>query len=107
MLGAVESYYKFPHNIVDAFGVDEEAREAGVFVIKKIVWDITFQMIFSYVLISMVCGIIVGTFLIQFVLSVCLSVYLPSCRFEILPRHPCSGCGCHAQDRSKAVQRID
>ena len=77
MLGAVESYYKFPHNIVDAFGVDEEAREAGVFVIKKIVWDITFQVIFSYVLISMVCGIIVGMFLIPFVMSVCLSACPP------------------------------
>lgn len=60
MLGYAEDYYKYPHNIIDAFGANEEAREAGVFVVKKILWDVTFQMLFAYVLISMVCGIIVG-----------------------------------------------
>jgi len=62
MLGYPEDVYRYPSNIIDALGIHEEMREAAVFMMKKPIWDVTFQIMFSYVLIAMVCGIIVDAF---------------------------------------------
>jgi len=62
VLGYAEDVYRYPSNIVDALGIHEESREAGVYFIKKIIWDIPFQIMFAYVMISIVCGIIVDAF---------------------------------------------
>jgi len=56
MLGYPEDVYRYPSNIIDAMGIHEEMRAAAVFIIKKPMWDVTFQILFSYVLIAMVCS---------------------------------------------------
>jgi hypothetical protein len=62
VLGYAEDIYRYPSNIIDAMGIAADMREAGVYFIKKFLWDIPFQIMFAYVMISIVCGIIVDAF---------------------------------------------
>ena len=62
VLSFVEESFKYPHNVVDALGVDEDSRTTGVFLIR-LLWDASFQILFGYIIIvGIIPGIIIDAF---------------------------------------------
>lgn len=62
VLSFVEESFKYPHNIVDAVGWNEESRTTGVFMIR-LLWDASFQILFGYIIIvGIIPGIIIDAF---------------------------------------------
>jgi hypothetical protein len=54
--------FKYPHNIVDALGVNEDSRTSGVFFLR-LLWDASFQILFGYIIIvGIIPGIIIDAF---------------------------------------------
>jgi hypothetical protein len=54
--------FKYPHNIVDALGVNEDSRSSGVFLLR-LIWDASFQILFGYIIIvGIIPGIIIDAF---------------------------------------------
>ena len=62
VLGYPGDVYRYPSNLIDGLGIYADAREAGVFFIKTILWDVSFQILFSRVMIAIVVGIICDGF---------------------------------------------
>jgi hypothetical protein len=63
VLSFVEESFKYPHNVVDAFGAgNEESRATGVFALR-LLWDASFQILFGYIIIvGIIPGIIIDAF---------------------------------------------
>ena len=63
VLSFVEESFKYPHNIVDAWGAgNEESRTTGVFALR-LIWDASFQILFGYIIIvGIIPGIIIDAF---------------------------------------------
>ena len=62
MLDVPGEDFAFPRNWVDAFQVPEAVSGGGISFVARIIWDIGFQVLFLYILLAIITGIVIDGF---------------------------------------------
>jgi len=62
MLDVPGEDFVFPRNFVDAFLAPEGVSGGGISFIARIIWDMSFQILFLYILLSIITGIVIDGF---------------------------------------------